>query len=403
MIPSRLLLFLLVCAATFAPAQPAYRFIRYEENRLRYPNDSSAFMNLFRKMEQFGSEGNERISVVHIGGSHVQAGVWSGNFVKRLQGRQNASGGGCFIFPYRIAKTNGQYFARSFTNGEWKRCRSMGKEYCQPLGMSGLSVRTGDRACYFGAALTPSAHCSRGRVVKVYHEFNRGYEFSPGQSDTLRYARSEDSLSNCTVFRFEQPIDSVTFALIKKDSLAPDFILYGLSIDNDQEPGYYLAALGANGASTSSFLRCPNLVNQLRSLGPDLVILSLGVNDVQSRAFTPERFMAAYDSVIAVVKAASPHAAILLTTTTDNFMRRKTSNRKSAKARDVAMELMEKHQVAVWDMFTVMGGYRSMLKWQAAGLAARDRIHFNTRGYELVAALMFEAFDRSSGVQSQKK
>jgi len=58
-------------------------------------------------------------------------------------------------------------------------------------------------------------------------------------------------------------------------------------------------------------------------------------------------------------------------------------------------ELMEKHKAAVYDLYAVMGGYKSIYKWQKAGLAAKDKVHFNGRGYSILANMMFDAINRS--------
>ena len=66
-------------------------------------------------------------------------------------------------------------------------------------------------------------------------------------------------------------------------------------------------------------------------------------------------------------------------------------------------DLMEKHKAAVYDLYAVMGGYKSIYKWYKAGLAAQDKVHFNGRGYKLLAGLMFDAIDRSYQYNSKVK
>jgi hypothetical protein len=87
--------------------------------------------------------------------------------------------------------------------------------------------------------------------------------------------------------------------------------------------------------------------------------------------------------------------AILLTTTTDNFIRRRTPNKRTLQAKEAMFELMRKHNVAVWDLYTIMGGYKSMIKWQKVGLASRDRVHFSPKGYTIVGTLMCDALLKS--------
>lgn len=395
---------LLLCFVFFtsgslkSQAQPEaknYSFIRTELNRLSFSSDSASFQTLFRKMETLKESKDGKISIVHIGGSHVQGGIWSNTFMGDFQENQATTGGGYFTFPYKIAKTNSQPYTTSFTNGKWKRCRNIGKETCVPIGMNGLSIITNDSANFFGIALTPGAFCKSVNIVKVYHNFNNSFMFTLNSKFQFNYTRDDNADLGYTAFTFISPIDSVWFDLVRKDTLSPDFIVYGFSLENNLSPGFYLAGLGANGAASGSFLRCSNFVQQLSTIHPDLVVLSLGVNDTQSRGFDTEDYIEHYDSLIANIKKASPAACIILTTTTDNFIKRKNSNKRTITARDAMFELMAKHHVAVWDLFSIMGGYKSMIKWNKAGLAARDKVHFTARGYVILGHLMFEAVNRA--------
>lgn len=65
-------------------------------------------------MDQLKRDKNIRLKIVHMGGSHVQGGIWSNTFSSNFQNENKTSGGGYFTFPYKIAKTNGQPYARSF-------------------------------------------------------------------------------------------------------------------------------------------------------------------------------------------------------------------------------------------------------------------------------------------------
>ena len=379
-----------------------YPFIVQEYNHLYYSNDSSSFMKLFKKMDSVRLGKNTRLNIVHIGGSHIQGGTWSNVFLTAFQEEYRTAGGGYFTFPFKIAKTNSQPYATSFSNGTWKRCRSVGKEYCQPLGMNAMNISTNDSNNFFGVSFTKKAACKYVNVVKVFHNFNPSFEFNACNQDSLGVLRQDFRSGGYTLFEFPEPLDSVMFELVRKDTLVKDFVLYGFSLENTLTSGFYLAGLGANGASTTTFLRCSELTPQLTTLNGDLFILSLGVNDTQSKGFLKEDFIENYDTLINVIKKTNPNAAIILTTTTDNFIRYKTSNKRSITAKDATFELMARNNVAVWDLFSVMGGYRSMIKWQKMGLASKDKVHFSNKGYTIVGGLMFEAVNKSY-INNQKK
>ena len=44
-----------------------------------------------------------------------------------------------------------------------------------------------------------------------------------------------------------------------------------------------------------------------------------------------------------------------------------------------------------WDLFDIMGGLESMKKWEEAGLARRDKIHFTDEGYAIIGDLLYNA------------
>ena len=83
--------------------------VKMDLNVLQLGADSSAFNRFFNKMQGLSDSKFSRLSIVHIGGSHVQAGIWSNSFSSHLQTTYHTSGGGYFGFPYKFAKTNGQH------------------------------------------------------------------------------------------------------------------------------------------------------------------------------------------------------------------------------------------------------------------------------------------------------
>lgn len=372
-----------------------YPFIQYDLSKLQFAKDSSSFMKFYQKLDSFSHKNKKVIRIAHIGGSHVQGGTWSNTFLEGLQTELKPSGGGYFVFPYRIAKTNSPHFASSFSNGNWKRCRAVGKEFCLPLGMSAMSITTNDSANTFGMISTKRSLFQGFNTIRVYHNFNPSFNFKISPGKNLNSVRIDNKEQGFSQFDLETTIDSISFDLVRIDSNVKDFVLYGFSIESNLVNSLHLATLGANGATSESFLRCNYFSEQLKSIPPDLVILSLGVNDTQSKDFKTEDYIEHYDSLIWKLKAVNPDVAILLTTTTDNFIRRKTANKRPVQAKEAMFELMNKHNIAVWDLYSVMGGYKSMLKWTKAGLAAKDRVHFSPKGYSILGNMMSEALLRS--------
>jgi len=394
------LLFFVFCLPSFSQQYP---FINYDQSKLVYAKDSSLFMDFYKKMDDLKKGKTKRVYIAHFGGSHIQAGFWPEVLINGFQSTGNYEGGGLFIFPFKIVKTNNPSFYRSYGYGKWRRCRcAVSKEMCNNLGVSGMAAITNDSLTAFGFALLPTSHPKNFNSVKVYHNFNSSFELTLNHESTLHYVRKEHEKKGYTEFTFETFIDSLNFAVIKRDSMHPDFMLRGISAENTN-PGFYYASMGVNGAATGSFLRCPEFINELKSIPPDMVIFTLGVNDTHDVNFSKQAFIAKYDSLVANIRKVSPDCAFLFVSTTDNYMNRKTANKRPIKAAEAAYELAEKHKGAVYDLYGVMGGYKSIYKWYKAGLAAKDKVHFNAKGYRLVANMMYETIDKSYNRNSKVK
>ena len=380
-----------------------YPFINYNASVLNLSKDSTQFMNFYKKIDDLREGKRKKVTVVHFGGSHIQAGFWTEVLMDGFQNIGNFKGGGTFIFPFKIVNTNSPHFFKSFTTGKWIRKRNaLSKEMCDNLGLAGMAGITNDSTNTFGFKLLKNNHHQTFNSLRVYHNFNPSFEFSIANQTGTHFVRKDYIAKSYTEFIFETYIDSINFNLVRKDSIIPDFMLRGFSIENSN-PGFYYASIGVNGASTSSYLRCQEFVNELSGIPPDLVIFSLGVNDTHDTNFSKQQFSTNYDSLISLIKIASPNCTFLFTTVTDNYINRKTPNKRPIKAQEAMYELMEKHHAAVYDLYAVMGGYKSIYKWYKAGLAAKDKVHFNGRGYTLLSNLMFDAINRSYMYNSKVK
>lgn len=383
-------------------AIPTYTFIHLEENHLHHSKDSSLMLNFYKKVDDLRSGKRNRVTIAHYGGSHIQAGSWGDKLCFNFQAMQNFEGGGIWAFPYKIAKTNSPNYYKSFTDGKWKRFRcATYKEMCVNLGMAGIAAVTNDSANTFGVKLNKNKHHEKFNSIKIYHNFNPSFDFvlAPHISAC---SRTDSVDKGFTQFVFDDYIDSVNFILWKRDTIKKDFFLYGFSLENSK-PGFYYASFGVNGAASNSYLRCNLFDDQLSTVKPDLVIFSLGVNDTQGKDFTKEEYIENYDSLITEVRKASPNCAILLTTTSDNYIKRRTANKRPIKAQDAMFELMEKHKTAIWDLYAVMGGYKSIYKWYKVGLASKDKVHFSPKGYVILGQLMFDAINNSYKANTKLK
>ena len=67
-------------------------------------------------------------------------------------------------------------------------------------------------------------------------------------------------------------------------------------------------------------------------------------------------------------------------------------NKNGLLVQQTCYRLAQETRGAVWDQFDIMGGLKSMQKWQNKKLAQSDKIHFTVAGYQLIGDLFFNAF-----------
>lgn len=373
-----------------------YDFVRYDLNRFEFFNDSTPFMEMFRKFDRLLLRGDGQLSVVHIGGSHLQADVYPDRIRKRLQTFQpGLNGGRGFIFPYRVARTTNPSNFKVYYSGKWTACRNVEEyRYCK-LGLSGISVTTIDPRASITFCLpeNQAVNYDFNKVMVFFEEDSFSYDMVIDAKAVVEELPGEGS-TGIKVFRLDRYTDSLSIRLQQGDSLQGRFTLYGISLQTD-DPGIVYHSIGINGAKVSSFMRCQLLEEHLKALNPQLVILSLGTNDGYTRYFRYEPFRMEYDSLINRIGKAVPGAAILLTVPNDSYLYRRYINRNTEEIKKAIFELAQVHNAGVWDFYDVMGGLNSIIVWQHYGLAKRDRIHFTGKGYRLQGDLFFNALLQS--------
>jgi lysophospholipase L1-like esterase len=181
---------------------------------------------------------------------------------------------------------------------------------------------------------------------------------------------------------------------IQKDTVPHTFILTGF-IPEKETPGIVYHAIGVNGASVPSYLNSEFFEDELPLIMPDLIVFEIGVNDASGKNFNVNSFIYNYNLLTNKVKQILPDCAFIFITNNDTFQRVKRRtyrvNSNGLIVKDAFFKIAEENRGGVWDMFSIMGGLKSIQKWQANGLAKADKIHFTKPGYELLGNLFYNA------------
>jgi len=375
--------------------------VHFQKNRIHFPGDSSAMTIFYEKLQTLLFTGKGNLNLIHFGGSHVQADIFTGRIRERLAGiLPGTLAGRGLIFPFSAAKTNNpaNYLVRS--SGNWEAFKCTQKVLERDLGLTGMEVATRDSAARIilklQAAYGPVPYFSK---ITVLHEPGvHSFSLRISGSDTLAMDLERDTVLGITTAIFASRVDSVCIEVFPKDSTETRFRLQGVQLEN-QLPGLYYHAVGVNGAGTYSYLKCLRWAEQLYWLKPDLVVFGIGINDAAASGFSVDSFKTNYRRLVAQVRSANRDAAIVLITNNDSYRklrgRRYAVNPNGKLVQEAMFELAAELGLGVWDQFEVMGGLESMRTWELAGLAKADKVHFTFSGYRLLGDLMFSALLKS--------
>lgn len=369
-------------------------FMSFDSNRLAFPKGNTLSI-FFPKLDKLIFEGEGNVSIMHIGGSHVQAGVFSHTIrMNLLSVYPTLTGNRGLVFPYSVAKTNNPYNYKTSYNGKWKAYRNVNKDIPYPLGLSGMLIVTEDEE----ASITISMRNTNGlrfdfdRIKLLgYADSNYIRPFLHTQSGIMEGVY--DSLTKSYLFELPCYVDSFYVTFSKRDTLWEPFYLRGFILEN-QLPGISYHSVGVNGASLPSYLKCELFENDLSFIKPDLCIFAIGINDASGDTFDTVVFKQNYDKLIQRILKVSPDCEFVFISNNDSYKRHRRryyNNTNGILAEQAFMQLAEKYHAGFWNLFRIMGGPESMKKWEENDYAQRDKVHFTTQGYKLLGDLFYNA------------
>ena len=380
---------------------PKYGYlINFEENKFHLVENSPTFHQFFGKLDSLYTGKREKLHIFHIGGSHIQADIYSNKIRTYLQNTNEvATAQRGFVFPYHLAHTNNPTNYRiEGTKSKWKGYRSSVRKDSIAWGLAGVTAAT------HAASDTLYIKSNYRNYNKTPYVFNKLRIFyNTWQDDYSLSIMNEDLVVSDTLntekmyreYRFNKSVDSVAMCIQLNDLTVedPEFAIMGVEFKND-EPGIEYTSIGVNGGSFNYFKRAAFFETQLQLYKPDLFIVSIGTNDayMPKSEFKADEFRANYEDFIKMIQRINPDCAILLTVPNDDYYKRKIPNPNTALQQQIILELADTYDMAVWDFYAIMGGLGSSNKWYKNKLMPSDRIHFTRLGYNIKADLFMNAF-----------
>ncbi len=374
------------------------KLIHLEENQFQYAAESPFFNTFFKRLDSIFEGKKDKLHIFHIGGSHIQADIYSNKLRTYLQNSNDVSmSQRGFVFPFHLAKTNNpSNYKISGTRDKWKGYRCSVTDSVA-WGLAGVSAAFREK---IDTIYIKANHKNETKKPYSFDKFRLFY--NTWKDDyTIRFLDStlvvSDSI-NTDIFykeyRFKSALDSVAIQIQLKDSatISPEFLFMGAELMNEN-PGIEYTSIGVNGASFAFYKRSAFFEKQLQLYKPDLFIISIGTNDayMPKAKFDGEKFRNYYESFIQMIQRVNPNCAILLTVPNDSYYQRKIPNPNTATQQKIIHEIAQKYQMAVWDFYKIMGGFGSSNKWYQQKLMPLDRVHFSYLGYQIKADLLLNA------------
>lgn len=376
-------------------------YVDFEKNQFRfYTEDSKNFRHLYSLFNKLEEGGDTCVHIYHIGGSHLQADIYS-NVVREFFHQHYSESGGerGWVFPFNLAGSNSPSNYRFTSPNSWKGYRSVaqkpeasGIDY----GLMGYLITSPDSVINLNFTYNRTSSKPSFNKIRIFHNIGEfPYWMNFGADEVLIREVKHDPSTGCTDIWFTDPIDSLDLQFSRAFEIAPELEIYGFVLMND-DPGVSYSSIGVNGAGLYTYLANKRFEDQLKTYPPDLFIYSVGTNDgnVPYSDFDPQVYKRNLEKMMQIALRANPDCALLLTVPNDSYYRRRYLNKNIAREREVIVELAVKYEMAVWDFYGIMGELGSSKTWKNRQLMTSDLVHFTREGYLLKGALLQDAFQK---------
>jgi Lysophospholipase L1 and related esterases len=329
---------------------------------------------------------NKNITIVHIGDSHIQGGYFTNRFRELMAQSYSIKERG-FVFPYSLIKANGPEDVRFYSTNIWDGQKYNHSSGSGRVGIAGYHLVSNERSASIAIVLKQKSDSLYPfQKILVYHDqpsllvtARNGLSNKPDSVDKQLYV---------TTILLGQKTDSLVLRFQNKEA---QFHLFGIELKYNK-PGITYHSIGVNGSGFETFSHFINYLPILKTLKPNLVIVSLGTNDCYLQKVDTVKLKKEIAEMIANIRVSCPGSCILLTTPGDHLLHKKYINEQLFATSTAIKSVANENGCLYWDFWEVMGGLGSSKRWHQHGLMYKDIIHLSKEGYRLQGELFFKAF-----------
>lgn len=340
------------------------------------------YLNDFlKKLETQKKFNDKKINILHIGDSHLQADYITHTTRVSLQKIFGNAGRG-FIAPLKISKSNEPFNYQTTSNKTWKSTRCVSSKQVQPIGLSGMSVKTNDKSATIQIKTynTDSLDYSFSKITLFHSKNDSAYStVMRDTSNRIFFNFIETNLSFTSKYIASKKVSQVEVQLTKTDSIQSNFIFYGANLENDDN-GILYHCIGINGARYKDYSKSSDFCAQTSSIKPDVILISLGTNESFQKNYNSEIFYMEIDTLVKKLKYSNPYTPILLTTPANSFYYHQINYNIPLISKTI-VQYAKDNNLAYWDLYSITGGENSAILWKKTNLLSRDGIHYSKDGY----------------------
>ena len=361
-----------------------------------FSEKSTNWFYLYTEIQKMIAKKDRKLNFYHIGGSHIQADIYTHDFRTFLQSNwPGLDGERGLVFPFGLASTNNPSNYNFSSPNNWTGFRSVSaRPEDLQYGLTGAAIKCADSLIVVNFKHMRSLVKPPFNRLRIYH--NTGeffYDMNFGSQELFVTDTYHHADLGYSEIRFSDKMDSLDIQFIRTCNIASSLEIYGFEFLNDL-PGITYNAIGINGAGLYTYLGNEHFLRDLKIHPPDFFAFSLGTNDAYTsyENFNPQKYKENLEEMIKLVLTVNPKCAILLTVPNDCLFNKKHVNKNTERQREVIYQLAAKYEQAVWDFYGIMGELGSSKSWKENGLMQADYVHFTAGGYHIKGSLLIDAF-----------
>ena len=365
------------------------------------PMNSDSFTRLWATMDSIHHRQAAELSILYIGGSHIQAG-WIGHFIREqmtLLG-PSASWSRGLMLPYRLAKTNTPTHFRTEMTGNWTglRCPQSSWETSSQVRFNGTGIQArtaSSLASIQHVAYLPDSARFSSNAIDIWTNA-RANEFAIDAGKVgMNITPLEDEIG--WRIALDAPIDTLRLTFQSSLNRSDPIAYEGLYASREgNSPHLVFNEWGHNGLHIADVNTCSDFSHLIERMNPDLIILGIGLNDAMNEGgFKIQSFATEYSKAIASIQKTAPLAALLLLSNTPVHQPSKIAQEQSARIQSFLQSCAATGDFGFFDLGMALGGQKNTATWLANDWLQPDGIHYTREGYGKIARLLYGAISQA--------